>query len=665
MKNRIAISFLLTLTFTTLVSAQDWQWEMYEGDYRNPTGFPQGFPDCAGDFDGNGIDELLFIDNDGYRVYLSDTSQASFHWLFNPISGTQQFILGCAKPTVIDIDGDGADELIIGPDWCAQIYTLVCWKLVFTDPWTWEQRDDLIEPWLINEEWLMSVHQVAFGDIDSDGSMNIIFNTSHYVYTVLDFAELDSTGTLVDDGDYSNTAWQAHNILVADFDRDGDDDLAIQADSFYTMDHTPFILMMENDGGELRNPLLLEPTCPVYNIVAGDFDGDGNQECITDRNTDPRHFEITYYDDYLQVRHLADLTRFDGRVMGNLLTIAGTTITDVVGFQNWTRTNDYGVTLGSQLKKYTEQGWLYANCDLTGEGHILSTGLCMLPGDDYPDLIEIIRTFDGSGVQERWRALRGYRFTDGDFFYPPVQYITERFTDNPDTLFSSPQLGIAGYDPVPDLFVIAEPSGEPSQIMVFESDWSVTGTTSFVNHPEWTSGLPTEIELIRTTDLDGDGISEIFTRSDSVHWQLYYFEGVRWYDYTSILPDFESAELGFADFDNDGDIDIFTDEDVWISLSPSPSSDDFIPQPSSFILSAYPNPFNPFTTIRFSMPEAGRVSLDVFNIRGQLVESLLEQPMTAGEYSVTFDGSALPSGVYFANLTTTGQTAAHKLLLLK
>lgn len=61
----------------------------------------------------------------------------------------------------------------------------------------------------------------------------------------------------------------------------------------------------------------------------------------------------------------------------------------------------------------------------------------------------------------------------------------------------------------------------------------------------------------------------------------------------------------------------------------------------------YPNPFNPSTTIRFLIPTSAYVSLKVFNLLGQEVATLMNEVMKPGSYEVTFDGTNLPSGVYF------------------
>jgi hypothetical protein len=106
---------------------------------------------------------------------------------------------------------------------------------------------------------------------------------------------------------------------------------------------------------------------------------------------------------------------------------------------------------------------------------------------------------------------------------------------------------------------------------------------------------------------------------------------------------------------------------AWVDWATYLGVDDrnFIPHPSSFILSCFPNPFNARTEIRFSLPQAGKVSLDVFDITGRKITSLLDQSLSSGEHTVPFDGSAWPSGIYFLRLATPNRQAATKLILLK
>lgn len=88
--------------------------------------------------------------------------------------------------------------------------------------------------------------------------------------------------------------------------------------------------------------------------------------------------------------------------------------------------------------------------------------------------------------------------------------------------------------------------------------------------------------------------------------------------------------------------------------------------PVDYILEQnYPNPFNPSTSIRFSIPEAGFVSLKVFNLLGEEVASLLNEEKLAGNYEVSFKVSDLSSGIYFYSISSNNFTQTKKMIILK
>jgi photosystem II stability/assembly factor-like uncharacterized protein len=79
----------------------------------------------------------------------------------------------------------------------------------------------------------------------------------------------------------------------------------------------------------------------------------------------------------------------------------------------------------------------------------------------------------------------------------------------------------------------------------------------------------------------------------------------------------------------------------------------------------YPNPFNPSTKIAFSIPSSSFVSLKVFDILGNEINTLVNRELTQGSYEVQFNGTDLPSGVYFYNLTAGDFSKTMKMNLLK
>jgi photosystem II stability/assembly factor-like uncharacterized protein len=99
--------------------------------------------------------------------------------------------------------------------------------------------------------------------------------------------------------------------------------------------------------------------------------------------------------------------------------------------------------------------------------------------------------------------------------------------------------------------------------------------------------------------------------------------------------------------------------------STSASPEQRHPTPVSMSLSSFPNPFNPRTVLSFDLPSQACASLSVYDLTGRLVQSFAERMYPSGRHQVTFDGSNLATGVYFARLKTDQVATTHKLLLLK
>jgi hypothetical protein len=97
------------------------------------------------------------------------------------------------------------------------------------------------------------------------------------------------------------------------------------------------------------------------------------------------------------------------------------------------------------------------------------------------------------------------------------------------------------------------------------------------------------------------------------------------------------------------------------SVSPNAPSTDF-----SFVLDqAYPNPFNPSTTIRFSLQHSGSTTLEVLNIMGGRVTTLVSENLSAGSHQVVWNAEGYSSGVYFYRLRAGAFIQTKKLILIK
>ena len=88
--------------------------------------------------------------------------------------------------------------------------------------------------------------------------------------------------------------------------------------------------------------------------------------------------------------------------------------------------------------------------------------------------------------------------------------------------------------------------------------------------------------------------------------------------------------------------------------------------PETFSLSQnYPNPFNPSTKIQFNLPESGNVKLEVFDITGRMVRTLVNSSFNAGTHSVNFNAGNISAGVYYYRISYNGLSEVRKMVLIK
>jgi hypothetical protein len=152
-----------------------------------------------------------------------------------------------------------------------------------------------------------------------------------------------------------------------------------------------------------------------------------------------------------------------------------------------------------------------------------------------------------------------------------------------------------------------------------------------------------------------------------------------------VVPHRASIDSIYTDSSVGGDVHVFTRIDISDNSGTSVFLPDFVAGdievlmptgldddlfelglPTDYELAQnYPNPFNPSTIISFSLPSGGIVNVDVFNILGQQVITLVSEYREAGVHQVEFNGANFPSGIYFYRLQHSGGTATRKMTLVK
>ena len=166
---------------------------------------------------------------------------------------------------------------------------------------------------------------------------------------------------------------------------------------------------------------------------------------------------------------------------------------------------------------------------------------------------------------------------------------------------------------------------------------------------------------VESIAVDADNVKWFGTREGGVS----HFDGTAWITYTEEDGLVDNYVLSIAvDADNvkwfgtrDG---VSSFDDRTISVEEIREVPDVMD-----ILINYPNPFNPLTTITYSIGKPGHVTIEVYNILGQKVETLFEGHREAGKYSVRWDASGLANGIYIAALKAGGITRTEKMMLMK
>jgi hypothetical protein len=130
------------------------------------------------------------------------------------------------------------------------------------------------------------------------------------------------------------------------------------------------------------------------------------------------------------------------------------------------------------------------------------------------------------------------------------------------------------------------------------------------------------------------------------------------YKYKIIAVDNTNKESVYSD-----QVSIIGNGDLWKEGEGETENDYAVTEYQLF--NNYPNPFNPTTTIHYDVKEKGLVSLTVYDLLGSEVVSLVNESKDEGSYTVNFDASNLPSGVYIYTLRVNDFTASKKMVVLK
>jgi len=185
-------------------------------------------------------------------------------------------------------------------------------------------------------------------------------------------------------------------------------------------------------------------------------------------------------------------------------------------------------------------------------------------------------------------------------------------------------------------------------------------------------------------DLNGNGIIDFYVLA--YYGVSPYRQSVKIFDISTNQVVLERNDNNFyfsyptlTDVNNDGlleciiskfDYPMFNGYNIEIYSTPASGIEE-LTIPNQFQLyQNFPNPFNPSTTIKFSLPSGSPINLKIFDIKGELIKTITAEVKTTGESEISWDGTndkgiKQPSGVYVYQLITTSNTEARKMILLR
>ncbi|MGD8306482.1 MAG: T9SS type A sorting domain-containing protein [Ignavibacteria bacterium] len=205
----------------------------------------------------------------------------------------------------------------------------------------------------------------------------------------------------------------------------------------------------------------------------------------------------------------------------------------------------------------------------------------------------------------------------------------------------------------------------------YQSQWSGTYTRK-----TYQGGVLTDSILVHY-DMEIDGWGEVAIPNGNYDCLRLKTISAQWIDSTSSWDVFDSAYTWLSksipvvfqviETHTDPATGIRYGQFLYYSPNPvpaDPEDEDIIP--GKFELSQnYPNPFNPSTIIKYQIPEASFVSVNVYDLLGNEIATLVNEDKTAGSYEVKFDGSSLSSGIYFYRLSAGDFSLSKKMILLR
>ncbi|MCD6249995.1 MAG: S8 family serine peptidase [candidate division Zixibacteria bacterium] len=483
-------------------------------------------------------------------------------------------------------------------------------------------------------------------DVDHDGRPEIICTSDSAIH-VFNYDGTTVPGWPVK-ANLGHTSYGSPTPTVAEMNSDGDSAiLVIDRDGnvlAYEFDGTSYFYSLEGWFTSFN----LEPIGSVYinnnTISSADLNGDNYNEIVVSHSSELPYSGVAIFEGRTGQPALGRSLPYTIEVSG----LYGTILADLTG---------------DKLPEIVTSGY-----DLTGAMHlwVKTDGFDNLPGwpitlpdvEDWIGVYPSVADLDLDGIPEVLAIY--YEFDIGVLYVfraDGTPYITLEGRPPGEAFRYAATLGTPI---VADLLDDAHPEVVIRSGRIFPG--SGREAVHILDHtltpiPGWPILTPTQPAQVFSTpyapmvdDVDGDGLVELVLVGEGMT--------VFVWDFDASAAEGTNHGRMFVDNLNSGVVDpnqIVTDVD-----------DTPAQIPRRFVLEQnYPNPFNPTTAISFATPSRQMVTLEIFNVLGQKVTTLVDQVLPAGQHTIEFDGSQCASGVYLYRLRADSETLTHKMVLIK
>ncbi len=584
-----------------------------------------------------------------------------------------------------DIDGDGDEDIIVA----SREGDKISWfdNVDGTGSFTVQ---NIISGLVNSPSWISS------SDIDGDGDFDVLSASSNDG-KVAWYENVDGAGNFGPQEVITDNMNGANCVYSVDFDNDGDDDVLASSGPMLGD-----VVWFENlDGqGDFGLSQTISISC-ANSIYSADLDSDGDYDVLKAES---------YFDGHFFFSELGWYENLDG--LGNFGPISHLT-TDIAGYPGSVHSNDLdGDGDNDILVGYMWDGHIGWFENLDGFGDFGEEQFISELNYNSSIITADIDNDDDNDVLVASEGVFWFENTDGLASFGPLQQInavnTNAFSiycadldgnntldvltaSDSDVFFASALddmvLWYRNELDVPPLNLVADPWDDPVMIEPgggnFRWDVSVENVSNeIIIFDAWTGlilpdGSPYESLAI----FNGLTLPPEVEIAASPNQVVPRFAPSGEYTYIARVGDYETGEVYAEDgflftklplpgasvaqtemTNSNGWIltDFFVMDETSAEKSSSALPMDF------FVVNPYPNPFNPTTTINIGLPETSFLKVNVYNILGQKVAVLANNPLNAGYHSFTLDGSELSSGVYFIHANIHGKMdEMRKVVLMK